>query len=130
MTRLIDADALKEKIEIDNFDSPMMNPVMTMTKVLEYIDEAPTAEINVVAIRAEADQKGYKRGYHFGLKIGRELTQPRGEWIDESKDALKCSACGKWVYKPFIGGFPTERTQHYAPNYCAFCGASMVKEGE
>lgn len=42
--RPIDADALKEKIEIDNFDSPMMNPVMTMTKVLEYIDEAPTVD--------------------------------------------------------------------------------------
>lgn len=44
MRRIIDADELKEKIEIDNFDSPMMNPVMTMTKVLEYIDEAPTIE--------------------------------------------------------------------------------------
>lgn len=42
--RPIDADALKEKIEIDNFDAPMMNPVMTMTKVLECIDEAPTIE--------------------------------------------------------------------------------------
>lgn len=55
--------------------------------------------------------------------------RPHGEWIDESKDALKCSACGKWVYKPFIGGFPTERTQHYNPNYCAFCGADMREKG-
>ena len=55
--------------------------------------------------------------------------RPNGKWIDESKDALRCSACGKLVYKPFIGGFPTERTQHYNPNYCAFCGADM-KEGE
>ena len=59
-----------------------------------------------------------------------DQPRPRGEWIDENKDALKCSACGKWVYKPFIGGFPTERTQHYNPNYCAFCGADMRKEGE
>lgn len=66
------------------------------------------------------------------LKLCAEEGQerPNGEWIDESTDALKCSACGKWVYKPFIGGFPTERTQHYNPNYCAFCGADMRKEGE
>ena len=58
-----------------------------------------------------------------------EPDRPHGEWIDESKDALKCSSCGKWVYKPFIGGFPTDRTQHYNPNYCAFCGADM-REGD
>lgn len=59
-----------------------------------------------------------------------KAERPHGEWIDESKDALKCSVCGNWVYKPFIGGFPTERTQHYNPNYCAFCGADMRREGE
>ena len=58
------------------------------------------------------------------------MEQPKqGEWIDESVDSLKCTACGNRVYKPFIGGFPTERTKHYAPNYCAFCGARM-KEGD
>ena len=55
--------------------------------------------------------------------------RPQGEWSDESKDSLLCSACGKRVYKPFIGGFPTERTSHYYPNFCAFCGADMRKDG-
>lgn len=64
--RPIDADALKEKIEIDNFDSPMMNPVMTMTKVLEYIDEAPTIEPD----------------------------RPHGEWIvDKIFGTVKCPKC-------------------------------------
>ena len=63
--------------------------------------------------------------------VVRYENRPHEKWLDESKDALKCSGCGKWVYKPFIGGFPTERTQHYAPNYCAFCGADMRKrEGD
>lgn len=65
--RLIDADALKEKIEIDNFDSPMMNPVMTMTKVLEYIDEQPTLEPD----------------------------RPHGEWTINGEDIdYICSVCG------------------------------------
>lgn len=61
-------------------------------------------------------------------KTVRYEQRPRGEWIDETNDALRCSVCGKWVYKPFIGGFPTERTLHYSPNYCAFCGADMKNE--
>lgn len=69
--------------------------------------------------------------YHFE-KIWKAIAngipyeeRPQGEWSDESKDSLLCSACGNRVYKPFIGGFPTERTSHYYPNYCAFCGADM-----
>lgn len=60
------------------------------------------------------------------LKTLRE-RRPHGKWTDESQESLKCSACGMRVYKPFIGGFPTERTKHYWPNYCAFCGADMRK---
>ena len=69
--RLIDADELNKKIEIDNFDSPMMNPVMTMTQVLKYIDEAPTIEPD----------------------------RPHGEWIKFTLEggflsSHKCSNCG------------------------------------
>ena len=53
--------------------------------------------------------------------------RPQGEWKDESRDSLLCTCCNKRVYKPFIGGFPTERSQHYYPNFCAFCGADMRK---
>ena len=75
-------------------------------------------------------ESGFKQGFEAGYaKAKEDFERPNGKWIDESKDALRCSACGKLVYKPFIGGFPTERTQHYNPNYCAFCGADM-KEGE
>lgn len=64
------------------------------------------------------------------FNIGGWRERPKGKWTDESQESLKCSACGLRVYKPFIGGFPTERTKHYWPNYCAFCGADMRKEGE
>lgn len=46
------------------------------------------------------------------------------KWIDEREESLKCSNCKGWIYKPFIGG-SNERTKHYSPNYCAFCGARM-----
>lgn len=63
--------------------------------------------------------------YLDGYEKGKEEGRQHGKWSDESKDSLLCSACGKRVYKPFIGGFPTERTSHYYPNFCAFCGADM-----
>ena len=62
------------------------------------------------------------------IKDYMKKQRPHGEWSDESKDSLLCSVCGKRVYKPFIGGFPTERTSQYYPNFCAFCGADMRKE--
>ena len=66
-------------------------------------------------------------GKNLVKRIENEV-RPKGEWIDEHKDYLICKNCGKMVYKPFIGGFPTERTQHYSPNFCAFCGADMRGE--
>ena len=54
-------------------------------------------------------------------------ARPQGEWKDESRDSLLCTCCNKRIYKPFIGGFPTERSQHYYPNFCAFCGVDMRK---
>lgn len=62
---------------------------------------------------------------HINMAIKALKERSQGKWFDESKDSLLCSACGKRVYKPFIGGFPTERTSHYYPNFCAFCGADM-----
>lgn len=50
------------------------------------------------------------------------------KWIDEREESLKCSNCKGWIYKPFIGG-SNERTKHYSPNYCAFCGARMDEGG-
>ena len=69
-------------------------------------------------------------GYECYVRGYIDASRPKGKWSDESKDSLLCSACGKRVYKPFIGGFPTERTSHYYPNFCAFCGADMRKETE
>lgn len=80
------------------------------------IDNAPTAD-DWQKYSDELWKNAYERG--------KQDARPQGEWSDESKDSLLCSACGKRVYKPFIGGFPTERTSHYYPNFCAFCGADM-----
>ena len=72
----------------------------------------------------EYDRNQYDKGYAAARK---KYERPSGEWSNESKDSLLCSACGNRVYKPFIGGFPTERTSNYYPNFCAFCGADMRK---
>ena len=69
----------------------------------EQIEDAPTADVQPVI---------------------------HAKWIDESEDSLKCSNCKLWIYKPFIGG-SNERTKHYSPQYCAFCGAKMdLKENK
>lgn len=101
--RLIDADALKEKSYRTEFAIPVVD--------VEDIDNAPTVKTYC---------------YFCGQKEhGIIKDRPHGKWRDESRDSLLCSNCGKRVYKPFIGGFPTERSQHYSPNFCAFCGAKM-----
>ena len=72
--------------------------------------------------------------HHYGWLVVRSehkaVERPKGEWINESQDSLLCTCCKKRVYKPFIGGFPTERSQYYYPNFCAFCGADMRKGGQ
>jgi hypothetical protein len=128
--RPIDADALKEFIDncqvcdicpykkigcADSCDFPdRLTPLWE-----KVIDNAPTIDD-----LSEYSDKLWKLAY----ERGKAEARPKGEWSNESKDSLLCSACGKRVYKPFIGGFPTERTQHYYPNFCAFCGADMRGE--
>lgn len=89
-------------------------------RILTYIDNAPTVSAYTFEEVEEIRQATIEL-----VRANCKNDRPQGEWSDESKDSLLCSACGKRIYKPFIGGFPTERTSHYYPNFCAFCGADM-----
>jgi len=104
MSKYINADELIKAIETELWDWKTVDGIKSSTVLKQTISDIknmPSANV-------------------------RENTH--GEWIDESDDSLKCSVCGLWVYKPFIGGSQSERTRHYAPNYCAFCGADMRGE--
>ena len=108
---LISRSALKKAV-LDKTHG--LDDIWNTTSILNLIDNAPTVEpFERIGLICE-ENCGYR---------------PKGEWIDESRDSLLCTCCNKRVYKPFIGGFPTERSQHYYPNFCAFCGADMRKGG-
>ena len=94
----------------------------------EAIEEIKSMGLIIDAATSGTRRKSIYEALTLAIKALEE--RPQGEWSNESKDSLLCSACGKRVYKPFIGGFPTERTSHYYPNFCAFCGADMRKEAE
>lgn len=117
--RLIDADALKEEINLTSFwdqnDYGMVKNI---------IDNAPTVELTasfmrqqaedeLIRIRAEADQRGYTRGYQFGFYTGQHTKLPTGEWIEELPSVYYCSRCRS---EPFGDNYY---------NYCPNCGAKM-----
>lgn len=133
---LISREALKKEIEkyrpkstvkslfLDGLNCMFMN-------CISVIDNAPTVELDEGVIQEVLNKRcmpAVTNEYLIALH-GKGGT-PQGEWIDESRDSLLCTCCNKRVYKPFIGGFPTERSQHYYPNFCAFCGADMRKGGD
>ena len=119
--RLIDADAFIEANK-DIIDCSIDHSKYEDT-LRELINEAPTV-FNCNACKHMGNEQECVNCHDYSNYVHYE-ERPQGEWSDESKDSLLCSVCGKRVYKPFIGGFPTERTQHYYPNFCAFCGADM-----
>lgn len=118
---LISREALKKALN-EMFDTV---EVMLFDDIIATIDNAPT----VKSYTLEDLEKAKNNGYKWGRIDGRATARPQGEWKDESRDSLLCTCCNKRIYKPFIGGFPTERSQHYYPNFCAFCGANMQKGG-
>jgi len=118
MTRLIDADALKEKmLTCYDYSAALCNDVE------ELIDNAPTVEADSDLIsRADAmgavqdhfNDDGFK-GYDDGQKMLDRINalpsadRPSGEWIEEyDDDGVVCSVCGKvhgntWQYCPSCG---------------------------
>ena len=68
MGRLIDADALIEKLEEKMFNSQSMCPVIKITDVMSLIDEQPTA-YDPEAVVAELDKSSFlmeprKKGHY------------------------------------------------------------------
>ena len=103
--RLIDADALKAKIEemqacepeyAFHFLNDAQNPSTEWECVEDLIENAPTIEAEPV--RHGAWTKGYCK--------------------DEEMNCVFCSACGKSAY------WDTDYGQQLFP-YCPYCGAKM-----
>ena len=92
--RLIDADALKERVNrtidyaVDEFDKGYN---IGIQKAVELIDNAPTVE-------PICNQIAWEQGYESGLAQGKS-ERPQGEWINHRNDyghnIADCSLCGK-----------------------------------
>ena len=121
--RLINADELKEMINREIYSSKC--PI-EINHAITLINNAPTVELTasfmrqqaedeLIRIRAEADQRGYNRGYQFGFYTGQHTKLPTGKWIFAgfcfSTTQYKCSRCKL---------NSLEKT-----DFCPNCGAKM-----
>lgn len=100
MTRLIDADKLKDEVLKQG-----------TTYICLLIDNAPTVKTTFPNC-----DSGYAQGYSDGYLKGKE-ERPQGKWIyheeweTEGGCGYECSCCG--------------RTYDYDMNFCGYCGADM-----
>lgn len=136
--RLIDADELRKEFK----KYPFFTDVH-LHYAREIIDNSPTVELTasfmrqhaedeLIRIRAEADQRGYQRGYNWGLETGKNLKRPTGEWIPVMHrnsfgmliDCFQCSNCNLYTL-PQIKVMICEELK-----ICPNCGAKMKSEGE
>lgn len=109
--RLIDADALKEKLT--ELKQNKLTPSWSVA--LNLIDNAPTVEDH----SRELVQKSLELGRNVGFFEGKtESKRPQGEWIYTPNiiglseyEGITCSICGD----DSIGDF----------NFCPNCGADM-----
>lgn len=103
MTRLIDADALKEQFKDRSLED------FTHLHFIDAIDNAPTIEYSKNSL-------DYDYGFAEGLRRAREK---KGSWIDsgyaleEYREWGQCSVCG--------GGM-------FQSDFCPNCGADMREE--
>lgn len=143
--RLIDADELLNRGFPTVFHTDYSDEVITT----EDIKNAPTIELTasflrqhvedeLIRVRATADQIGYKRGYQFGLEVGKGLKRPRAHWqvIGYHADKYfycKCSNCKKktkvFYDKTNPGEFGSLGDIRRNVHFCMFCGAQMIEEG-
>lgn len=116
--RLIDADALKEELELSKYIIPNdLNRLLNseINRCIEAIDNAPTIDV-VKAFNIIARGKS-KDGMLLGIKTG--------HWIKHISN-IECSNCGEKFYCE-----EDENCQDYEPcndfqfNYCPNCGADM-----
>lgn len=107
MTRLIDADALKdiEYINKGNFNS--------VEGIWKWIDNAPTIVVGYLT-NCQNCVSDYSLGYDDGYKEGYKAERPQGTWIyheDYNERKYGCNQCGN------LNNIPS--------NFCPNCGAKM-----
>ena len=123
--RLIDADALKEELELSKYIIPnSLNTILNLEiiRCIEAIDNAPTFErepfATVTFDKDELDRIVDERVIE-PIKNGElviKVERPHGEWIEFKGGYYKCAKCGE-----------VERAKK---NFCSRCGADMRKEAE
>ena len=121
--RLIDADALKEELELSKYIIPNdLNRLLNseINRCIEAIDNAPTVDTTCPNC-----DSGYAQGYSDGYLTGKE-ERPQGEWIKHIR-CIECSVCKD----KFFADDENENCQDYEPctdlrfNFCPNCGADM-----
>jgi PHP family Zn ribbon phosphoesterase len=95
-------------------------------EALRFADKSPRTVKLTEDIVITLDEEAYEIGYTHGQMADR----PKGEWIkkqvfnpelDKYVPLIECSVCG---YEPYFGGSESKF------NYCANCGAKMIKGGD
>ena len=126
--RLIDADALKEKLdELEPYIDCDENSTtwILSDEVYNAVDSAPTVEPEK---EKESELiKAYTKGFDTGVETVK-TERPQGEWIHlQAIGDYKCSICGcENLYKY---ANEHERWIKTNSNFCPNCGAKM-KGGE
>ena len=118
MTRLIDADALKEDLfaEFDEIASKSETGEWTLIPI-KHIKQIINSRLNnapaVIINTNDIEYKAYCKGLEDGRKIARRL---KGEWIvvhdEKYGDNVKCPFCGKEIAGTDL-------------NFCCKCGAEL-----
>lgn len=132
MTRLIDADILKEAINTwDKFaclpdgkiypfrelkHPEMFEAYIHFSDIIKAIDNAPTVDTDL----SEYSDKLWKEAYERGKK-----ERPQGKWIGEHF-VYKCSKCGHIADS--VLSVTGRNIIPMLSNYCPECGADMREE--
>jgi len=95
--RLIDANALKEKLSNEWF----VEPNATLFKwVFDLIDNAPTVEpIKQCKFCKHCGNEDYCSNCHSDHSLFEYYERPQGEWIDYDNTFYKCPDCGYLLEK-------------------------------
>lgn len=101
MTRLIDAEALKEAFRNNCFHNCYYCKLSKWDKkgscyICGLIDNAPTITDHSRELVQKSIEIGHRVGYYEG-KI--ENKRPQGEWIDYDNTFYKCPDCGYLLEK-------------------------------
>ena len=124
MTRLIDADELKEKFADMREGYPIFsNTEMVSTKdIADIIDNAPTVETET--LKTAHTKIGYERGFDDGYaKCVEDNERPQGEWKYTGMGIYECTNCGAG-YEAGIYEHCNVNNSEF--NFCPNCGAQMV----